>query len=78
MSKPTDKSCAIVIENASTARSIRLARVGKGPLVEVWVHEDWNGGRGIILDVEQSDKFIEAWQDLLDKIEAEREEVSPA
>lgn len=67
MSKPATKNCAIVIEHGDF--SIRLARVGKGPLVEVWVHEDGNGGRGMILDVEQSDRYIDAWQDLLDDIE---------
>lgn len=69
MSKPTDNNCVVIVENGEF--SIRLARVGKGPLVLVWVHEHGNGGRGIILDIDNSDVVISAWQDLLDEIEEE-------
>ena len=67
MGKPTAPQSVVLVEHDEF--SVRLARVGKGPLVPVWVHEDGNGGRGIILDVEQSDEVISAWQDLLDEIE---------
>lgn len=69
MGKPTAANCVVIVENGEF--SIRLSRVGKGPLVQVWVHEDGNGGRGIILDIENSDAVISAWQDLLDEIEEE-------
>lgn len=65
--KPKADRCALVVEHEQY--SVRLSRVGKGPLVLLWVHEDGNGGRGIILDVKQSDVVIEGWQDLLDEIE---------
>lgn len=67
MSKPSAKNSVIVIEDGDF--SIRLSRVGKSPVVCVWVHEQGNGGRGMLLDVDQSDAMIEAWQDLLDDIE---------
>lgn len=69
MSKPSAKRCAVVIEHNEF--SIRLSRVGNGPLVSVWVSEHSNGGRGIILDVAQSDEFIEGWQEVLDQIDNE-------
>lgn len=69
MGKPSEKNCVCIITSPDEKFSIRLARVGKGPLVEIWVHEDGHGGRGMILDVEDSDIFIEEWQDLLDEIE---------
>lgn len=68
MGKPSPDKCAVLVDNGR-GFAIRAARVGKGPLVQVWVHEYGNGGRGIILDVEQSDQVICAWQDLLDEIE---------
>ena len=67
MSKPSAKKCAVLIQH--NEYNIRVARVGVGPLVEVWVHEDGNGGRGIILSVEQTEVLIEGLNDLLDEIE---------
>ena len=67
MGKPTAKSCAVNIEHKGF--SLRAARVGRGPLVQLWVHEDGNGGRGIILDVTQATDLIEGLNDLLDEIE---------
>ena len=60
---------AVVIEHNEF--SIRASRVGKGPLVTVWVHETGNGGRGIILDFDQAVEFIEGLNVLLDEIEKE-------
>lgn len=69
MSKPATKNCAAIIEY--NGRSVRIERVGKGPLVNLWVQEIGNGGRGIFLDVEQTEDLIEGLNDLLDEIEAD-------
>lgn len=73
MGRPSTSKCAVVIENDEF--SIRAARVGKSPLVTVWVHEVGNGGRGMILDFAQTEELIEGLNLLLDEIEGE---VSPA
>ena len=69
MGKPTATNARCVIRHEGF--SLWLARVGKGPLCQLWIHEDGNGGRGMIVDVPQSDEFIGAWQDLLDEIDNE-------
>lgn len=66
-SKARPDKCAVVIEHDEF--SVRAYRVGIGPLIMLWVHEDGKGGRGIILDVEQSTELIEGLNDLLDEIE---------
>jgi hypothetical protein len=66
MSKPTGRNVRLIIEHDDF--SVRLARV------QIWVHEHGNGGRGIILDLDQSVEFVEGYNDLLDEIEG----VSPA
>jgi hypothetical protein len=68
--KPSTNNCAVLIEH--NGFSIRAARVGKGPLVTVWVQENGNGGRGMILDFDQTVEFIDALNDLLDEIENEQ------
>lgn len=69
MGRPSTGRCSVVIENGRF--SIRAARVGSGPLVEVWVHEKNNGGRGMILDFDQAVEFIEGLNLLLDEIESD-------
>jgi len=65
--KRAAKDCVVVIEN--DPYSIRASRVGVGPLVNIWVHEDGNGGRGMILDFEQTEELIEGLNVLLDEID---------
>jgi len=67
--KPSAANSRVLIEHEGY--SIRLARVGRGPLVQIWVHEDGNGGRGMILDVAQSDILLDGYADLLDEIDNE-------
>lgn len=69
MGKPSVKACTAIITNDPF--SIRVARVGKGPLVAVWVHEDGNGGRGVVLDYAQSETLIEGLNLVLDEIDSE-------
>ena len=70
--KPTGDKVTI-IRGDREGFDIRLSRVGSGPLVQVWIHEHGSGGTGIILSVERSDEFIEAYQDILDEIDNESE-----
>lgn len=67
MSKPSNKTLAVLIEHKEY--SVRASRVGSGPLVNLWVGEHGNGGRGIILDVDQATELVEGLNDLLDEIE---------
>lgn len=69
MGRPSTNKCSVVIENDGF--SIRAARVGKGPLVSVWIHETGNGGRGMILDFADTEELIEGLNLLLDEIESE-------
>jgi hypothetical protein len=69
VSKPTAKNCAVLVRHERW--STRAARVGKAPLVHIWVQEDGNGGRGMYLDVEAATELIEGLNDLLDEIEGE-------
>lgn len=70
MGKPSLANCALVLERGDF--SLRVSRVGAGPLVSLWVHEHGNGGRGIILDVAEASELIECLNDLLDEIEGVR------
>lgn len=67
MGKPTEAGSALVIRNGDF--SLRLARVGQGPLIQFWVHQDGNGGRGMIVDVAEATEVVEVLNDLLDEIE---------
>jgi hypothetical protein len=69
MGKPSRASSAVLIEHDEC--SIRVSRVGRGPLVSVWVHENGNGGRGMILDVAGVEELMDGLDDLLDEIENE-------
>lgn len=62
MGKPSIGRCAVLLYSGEN--NIRVARVGGGPLVTVWVN-----GRGIILDVDQTEELIDGLDELLDEIE---------
>lgn len=68
MSKPSTRSCSVIIEHDEY--SVRACRVGSGPLINLWIHESGNGGRGMILDFEQTVELIEGLNLLLDEIES--------
>lgn len=72
MGKPSVKACTAIVTNDPF--SIRVARVGKGPLVAVWVHEDGNGGRGVVLDFDQTETLIEGLNLVLDEIDNDSEQ----
>lgn len=74
MTRPSPKKCHAYVENHTGAFNIRAARVGKAPLVQVWVHEVGAGGRGIIMDYDEAVEFVEGLNDLLDEIEGESSE----
>lgn len=72
MGKPSTNKCSVILEH--NGHSIRASRVGTSPLIQLWTHESGNGGRGMILDFDQTVELIEGLNLLLDEIEG----VSPA
>lgn len=71
MGKPSAGQCPVIIRSGDY--SIRAARVGKSPLVNIWVHEDGNGGRGILVRFDEAVEFIEGLNVILDEIEVDTE-----
>jgi hypothetical protein len=69
MSRPARKDCAAFVENKDGTSNIRVARFGRAPLVHVWVHKLGEGGKGIILNVEEATDLVDGLNDLLDDIE---------
>lgn len=69
MSKPAPKNCAVLVQHQEY--SVRAARCGLAPMVNLWVHEDGRGGKGMFLNVAQATELIEGLNDLLDEIEGE-------
>lgn len=69
LSRPAKHKCTAVVPNRDGSYDIRCSRVGKGPLIHVWVHQYGNGGRGIILGYEESLALIEGLNDIVDEIE---------
>lgn len=70
MSRPSVAKAAFTIDSGR-GFDVRGERVGKGPLVSLWVSEHGCRSCGIILNVAQAAELIEALNDLLDEIEVD-------